>query len=181
MLLVTASSVVLPAYASTSSGGGGNFFSGLIQFISQKFGLDQTQVKTAVQSYKQQQKANRPTPSASQSAAMQQKMQDMQKKRLDTLVTQGKITSDQETAIITELNALHTKYLTTSGQTRQQMQTNMKNMQTDWQTWAKANNIDPTLINPGPGFGGRGGPGGWGGPGRHGFGKWNKTTPTPTP
>jgi hypothetical protein len=180
ILFAVTFSAALPAYASTgTSASGGNFFSGLVQFISQKFGLDQTQVKSAVQDYEKQQKANRPMPSASQIQAMQQKMQNAEKKRLDMLVTQGKITADQETAIIAELNTLRTKYMTnTSEQTKVETQTqreqNFKNMESDWTTWAKNNNIDPALITPGPmmepGSFGRG----------HGFEHKNWVSPTPT-
>ena len=35
-----------------------NFFQELVQFISQKFGLDQTQVQSAVTQFQQQRKAN---------------------------------------------------------------------------------------------------------------------------
>ena len=39
---------VPPAYAQGTTPASGNFFSGLIQFISQKFGLDQTKVKSCM-------------------------------------------------------------------------------------------------------------------------------------
>lgn len=170
LMFGTTVSTVIPAYAASPTGGGGNFFSGLIQFIAQKFGLDQNQVKSAVQQYSAQNKKVMPTPDPA-------KAQAMEKTRLDKLVTAGKITSGQETAIINELAALRLKYPATSGETPQVRKQNFQDMQNDWKTWAQSNGIDPTLIMPGPGFGGPGAMRMHGG-----FrGKRNWVTPTPTP
>ncbi|HSX40443.1 MAG TPA: hypothetical protein VLF68_02415, partial [Candidatus Saccharimonadales bacterium] len=159
--LFSTASVAVPAYAA-SGNTGGNFFSGLIQFLSQKFNLDQNQVKSAVTDFKNQHKQN-----------VQQTMQDREKARLDKLVTQGKITSAQETAIISELSALRTKYNlgNKTNETPQQRKQDFRNFQNDWNTWAKSQGIDPTLIMPL----------GRMGMGERGFGKWGKLSPTPTP
>ena len=152
------------------------FFQGLMQYIEQKFGLDKTQVQTAVNEYKQKQSATitpRPTMSAAD-------MQAREKTRLDKLVSSGKITSAQETAIIDELNTLHTKYNPDSmkNMTADQRKTQMQAMQSDLKTWAQAQGIDPTIIMQG-GMGRRGGPGmGMGKGGRWGG---NKPSITPTP
>jgi polyhydroxyalkanoate synthesis regulator phasin len=167
VIFVSGTAGVAPAYASFGNFGGGNFFTGLIQFISQKFGLDQNQVKTSVQQYVAQNKKTMPTPDPT-------KIQTMEQNRLDKLVSSGKITSEQEGAIINELAALRLKYPATSGQTPQERKQNIQNMQNDWKTWAQNNGIDPTIIMAGPGFmfGGM----------RGGFrGKRNWITPTPTP
>jgi len=134
-----------------------NFFQGLVQFISQKFGLNQDQVKAAVTDYSNQQKAT-----------MQQNMQNREKSRLDALVKSGKITADQEQAIITEMAALQAKYNPanmknlTPAQRKQQMQ----DRQSDLKTWATQQGIDLSILMPpmGAGMGkGRGGGfrGGW--------------------
>ena len=149
------------AHAQTNTGT--NPLQGLVQMIAQKFGLDQNQVQSVVTTYKAQQKQN-----------MQQNRQNRQKTRLDNLVKTGKITSDQETAIINELATLKTKYSTanfknmTAAQRKQQLQ----NEQNDINTWAKSQNIDPKYVMPGMGMMGgmRGMHKGWG----------NKPTPTPT-
>lgn len=153
------------AYAQGTSNGGGNFFSGLVSFISQKFGLEKSQVQTAVNEYKTQQKGK-----------MVQNMEDREKKRLDTLVSQGKITSEQETAIINELKSLKTKYkigVKDSNQTPEERASNVQSFQNDLKTWAASQNIDVSLIMPIGGMMGKG-------MGHKGFGLW-KNKPTVTP
>ena len=160
----------MPAFAAGNGWMGSNFFTNFVNFFSQKFGLDKTQITNAMTDFHKQQMANttpRPTPT-------QQQMDAREKARLDPLVTSGKITADQETAIIAEFDALHAKYPFTPGQTPDQRKTEVQNMQNDWKTWATANNIDPTITGP---FGGM-----MVGHGRgFGRGNWGKTTPTPTP
>jgi len=152
-----------PAYAASGDFWGGNFFSGLIQYIAQKFGLDKTKVQTAVNDYQQQKKATitpRPTMSP-------QDRQTAEKKRLDPFVTQGKITADQENAIIAELETVRTKYKLDSNLTSDQRKTEMQNMQNDLKSWAQSQGIDSTYVLPmfGPGRGGGNGFRGRRGPG----------------
>jgi hypothetical protein len=160
ILLGSVVSIPVQAYAANGFMGGGNFFSNLITFISQKFGLDKTLVQNAVTEFQNQQKAYiTPRPTLSP-----QEIQDREKQRLDPLVKSGKITQDQENAIITEQAALNTKYPFTGQRqmTADQRKTLMTNRQNDWTTWAKANGIDPTIV----------GQFGMGGPGvKRGFGR----------
>ena len=143
-------------YAANGTTGGGNFFSGLITFIAQKFGLDKTKVQTAVQDYQKQVKATitpRPT-------LTPQQMEETEKKRLDPFVTQGKITQAQEDAILAELTTVRSKYTFTANETQDQRKTQKTNMQNELKTWAQGQGIDPTyLMSPlgrGPGGGGKG-------------------------
>jgi ribosomal protein L3 len=137
-----------------------NPFSGLIQFISQKFGLDQNKVQSAVTDYKTQQKQN-----------FQKNQEQNEKNRLDALVKQGKITSDQEQAIINELAALKTKYNPSNFKnlTADQRKQQITAEQAELKAWAQSQGIDPTYITPGFGRGFRGMHKGW------------NITPTPTP
>ncbi len=99
---------------------------------------------------------------------MQQNNQNRLKSRLDTLVSQGKITSAQEQSILDEIASLQTKYNlgNQNGQTKQQIMQNFQNYQNELKSWLQSQNIDPTLIMAGPGMGRRGG--------------WRKNiTPTP--
>jgi len=150
-----------------------NFFQGLIQFIEQKFGLNQAQVQTAVNQYKAQVKATitpRPTLTPDQ-------IQAQEKARLDKLVSSGKITSAQETLILNELSTLNGQYPLT-GLTGTQRRTQMQAMQTAFKAWATSNNINLAYI---PMFGGMGGPrGGMYGGFRGRFGPKPSVTPTPT-
>jgi hypothetical protein len=167
-ILLTAAA---PAFAqTTNSQSHVGFFQGLIQFIEQKFGLDQNQVQSAVQQYKSQRSATitpRPT-------LTQEQMSNREKARLDKLVSNNKITSAQETAILNELSAEQSKY-NLSSETPQQRRSSMQSMRSDLQTWAQANSINPMYVMP---FGAmRGGKGMM--PGRHGG--WNPSgTPAPS-
>lgn len=169
-LLTTVAFAAPVAFAqSTSTTSQPNFFQGLIQFITQKFGLDKTQVQTAVNDYKAQNKPSpRPTLTPDQ-------IQAREKARLDKLVSAGKITGDQETAIINELNTLNGQFPLT-GLTGTQRKTQMQAMQNALKTWATSNNINITYVTPM--FGGMNGS-------RGGFrGHWGpkpSVTPTPTP
>jgi hypothetical protein len=150
--------IILPAALITVVGGGlilgvkqvsaqigQNPFTGLVQYLSQKFGLNQSEVQSAVSDYQKQQ------------------MQNREQTRLDKLVSNGKITSAQEQAIIAELAALKTKYTPAD----------FKNEQAELKSWAQSQGIDPTLVIPGFGMGGR----------RGGMkGNWpGHPSPTPTP
>lgn len=131
-----------PAYAAQGGMRGGNFFSDFITFISQKFGLDKTQVQTAMQDFQKQKQAMippRPTLSP-------QQMQDAEKKRLDPFVTQGKITQPQEDAIIAELATLRAKYMFDANTTPDQRKTQMAAMQNELKTWEQAQGINPSYV-----------------------------------
>lgn len=162
--LTTVLFVAPAAFAQTNTGNGRpNFFQGLIQFIEQKFGLNQTQVQSAVNEYKAQVKATI-TPRPTQTP---QQIQAREKARLDKLVAAGKISGDQETSILNELSTLSTQY-NLSGLTGTQRETEMQAMQTAFKAWATNNNINIAYVMP---FGGMYGRGGF-------RGHWG---PTPTP
>jgi polyhydroxyalkanoate synthesis regulator phasin len=146
--------VVPQIYAQTPGGSHLNFFQELVQFFSQKFGLDKTQVQSALTDFKNQQKANvtpRPTLSPQQTS-------DREKSRLDQLITGGKITADQETAILNELATLRTKYNlgSQSGLTPDQRKTQMTNMRSEIVSWAQSQGIDSSYVMGGFGNGGNG-------------------------
>lgn len=132
-------------------------FSGLAQAIASKFNLNQTDVQNEINSFMQQHRAD-----------MTKNMQDREKVRLDKLVTAGKITSDQETAIINEYTSLRDKYGpgAMQGKTLQQRIQAKSDERNELIAWAKAQGIDQKYVLP---FGGM----------RHAD-KWNQPTATPS-
>ncbi|HEX7042088.1 MAG TPA: hypothetical protein VF189_02470 [Patescibacteria group bacterium] len=154
---------VAPAYAATNTAVHQNFWDSLVSFFTQKFGLDQNQVKTAVTEFQAQHKAQ-----------VEQNAQNREKTRLDKLVSQGKITSSEEQAILDELSKLQQEYSSSSLQnmTPQEKRQAFKKEHQELLDWAKGQNIDPNLVLPGFGMG---------------RGKfmmhrgWFGTSPTPTP
>ncbi len=161
--LILVSVVALGVNQVHAQSNGNNFYSGLVQAIAQKFGLDQGQVQAVVDQYHTQQKQN-----------MQQNMQQREQDRLDKLVQDGKINATQKQAILDELAALKSKYNPanfknmTADQRKQQFQA----QQDEINTWAKSQGIDPSYLMPSFGKGGRG---------MFGAGRWVKHQPSPTP
>ena len=96
-------------------------FSGLAAAIAQKFNLNQSDVQSIITSYRKTANEN------------------FTKNRLDALVSSGKITSTQETAIINELAALKTKYMNSG-------KGNFKNMLIEFKSWLTSQNIDPSIL-----------------------------------
>jgi len=112
---------------------------GLAQALASKFHLNQSDVQTEISSYIQQHKDD-----------LQQKMADRQKARLDTLVSQGKITTAQETAILNEYKTLQTQYgpAALTGKTFAQKIQAKKDERNALTTWANSQGIDPQYVLP---------------------------------
>jgi uncharacterized protein YjaZ len=112
---------------------------GLAQAIASHFNLDQTQVQQFIADFREQ------------------KMQGMEDQRLTNLVSQGKITNDQKTAIENEITSLKSKYLSNlQNMTPDQRRQAMQSFRTDFEAWLKSQNIN---LNFGHAFymGGKGG------------------------
>lgn len=152
----------VPAYAATNTTTNQtNFFTGLVQFLAQTFHLDQTQVQNAVNTYTTQKKAT-----------MQQNMQDREKKYLDSLVTQVKITSSQEQQILEEQAKLRSEYNPANfkNMTADQRKQEFQKERAEIKAWSQSTGIDTKYLSPG--FGMR----------MHMFNKWNNNTaPTSVP
>lgn len=110
-------SAVNLAYAQSNNS---NAVSGLAQAIAQKFNLDATQVQNVINTFRTSNHSNRVQTLSS---------------RLDVLVQQGKITSEQKQTIIDEVNKLMSE-----------KQTSMMTRITEFKTWAQSQGIDPNLI-----------------------------------
>lgn len=132
----------LPVYAQTPTQTPTKvaFFDGLVKFIADKFNLDQEQVKSAINEYQ-----------ASHQAEMQKKREIEMKSRLDQLVKDGKITQEQETAIIAEMKVLQDKYKvgTKDSMSPQDHKAQFDAMREEIQAWSKEHNIDAKYLMPG--------------------------------
>jgi hypothetical protein len=141
----------------------GSPFSGLVEMIATKFGLDKNQVQSVFDQYQAQRRQT-----------IDQDRLQRQKDRLDKLVQDGKITETQKEAILSKLADLKTKYTSdsfrnlTPAEKMQQINAEREEIK----SWATAQGIDPAYIMPGFGWYGEGM--------RHGW-KWTAITPTPTP
>lgn len=148
IFLISGSLILTPksAYAAYGHFGGGNFFTNFIEFISQKFGLDKTLVQNAVADFRKQE-ASKITPRPTMDPA---DWQAREKIRLDKLVSDGKITTAQEAAILAEMITLRAKYPFNpeKGDDRDDRKKQMSGFQADWKAWATANNIDPNIVWP---------------------------------
>lgn len=179
-LVATVLLTVTPAIANAQTTNGQShtgFFQGLLQFIENEFGLNKSQVQSAVQQYKTERNATiTPRPTMTQA-----QMQAREQSRLDKLVSSGKINSTQEQSILSELATVQSQYNWSSLQndTPSQRQSQIQAMQNTLKTWAQSQGINPMYVMP---FGGmRGGRGMMRGHG--GRGNWGNPTgaPTPTP
>jgi|GEM_PF-815575 len=116
-----------------------NPLSGLAHAIAQKFNINQNDLQSVINQYLKQRQTT-----------MLQNVENRQKKRLDNLVKQGKITSAQEQAIIAEAAKLRNEYplssFTTMNQT-QRKQTFQKE-RNELIDWAKSQGIDPKYVLP---------------------------------
>jgi hypothetical protein len=150
MLVVLGSSVMLvpAAYAQTPTPtqSHGNFFGGFLDFFAQKFGIDKAQVQSAAKEYRAKVKATiTPHPTLTVQA-----LEDREKARLDKLVTAGKITAAQETAILSELTSIRAKYgpEVMKNMTADQRKANLQAMQNELKAWATAQHINLAYVMP---------------------------------
>jgi hypothetical protein len=163
--------ILIPAFAIIIGGGsllgvsslvhaqsGSGPFSGLAQTIASKFGLSQSDVQSAINTYMQQQRKT-----------MMQNMQQRLQNKLNQEEQQGQITTGQESAILTELSSLKSQFNPSSfkSMTQQQRQQAFQTEKNNLQSWAQSQGINMSLIPFGFGMG-------------HGrFGHRPNVTPTP--
>ena len=107
----------------------------LVQKIADKFGLKQEDVKAVFDEHHKE---------------MEMQMQKKQDERLDQLVKDGKITSDQKTLIINKMNELkaeHEKdFEEFKNLSKDQIKAKMEARHAELNIWAKENGIDPQYL-----------------------------------
>ncbi len=121
----------------------GNSSGALAQTIAQKFGLDKTQVQSAIDEFRQTKFITR-----------QQRMEESKMKRLDILVSTGKITTEQKEAILTEQAKLEKEHPADSfkNMTPEERKKIFDIERSEIGVWAKALGIDQRYIKMGLGL-----------------------------
>jgi uncharacterized protein (DUF305 family) len=114
-----------------------NFFQGLVDKLASTFNLDKARVQTVVEEYHEQNHAER-----------QAEMQKRQEERLNTLVTEGKITEAQKQAIIAKTAELKRNFdpAAMRNMTKEQRKAAMEQKRTELESWAQSQGIDPQYI-----------------------------------
>ena len=122
--------------ANTAAQSGQSLYSGLAQALASKYDLNQPDVQIFITTY------------------MQQRQED----QFDQLVSQGKITGTQKTAILNELSTAKGQYfpVSTKYMTPDQWQQAFQNELNRLTAWAKSQGINPLYVIPFDGMGGYG-------------------------
>jgi len=122
-------------YAQTA---GTNKSSALVQMIAQKFGLDQGQVQSVFDQYRQDQRNQ-----------MQQKRQQNLEDSLSQALKDGKINETQKQAILARFGELKTNNDPNNfkNMAPDQRKEAFANRQNDLKTWAQSQGIDPTVLS----------------------------------
>lgn len=141
-LLITA--LVITTLAAGAVGAQGAFATStssnptLVQMIANKFGLNQSDVQQVFDQYKQQHAQN---------------MQQNYQARLDQLVKDGKLTSDQEKLILDEHQKLMTEHASDfqniKSMAKDQRKNILSSIHQEISVWSKANNIPVRYLLPG--------------------------------
>ena len=136
MMAVTIGGAALLAVTRVSAQSS-NKSAGLVQAIAQKLNVDQSQVQSVVDQFRQDHKTK-----------MQQNMQQREEQHLTKLVQDGKLTDAQKQAILNELASLKTKYnpdnfKNLSGDDRKKQ---MQAMKDELKSWFQSQGIDQNLI-----------------------------------
>ncbi len=120
-------------------------FSGLVDTIAQKFGLDKSKVQSTVDEYREKHQQER-------QQMMQQKIED----KLSQYVKDGKITETQKQAILKKHQELRNKFNpeTMRNMTQDERKKAMDEKQAEIKSWAEAQGIDPNYFMFGFGRGG---------------------------
>ncbi|HEY2004065.1 MAG TPA: hypothetical protein VGH44_03025 [Candidatus Saccharimonadia bacterium] len=121
--VLTAGAVGVSQVSAASSSGSGQT---LAQRISSAFGLDQSKVQSVIDQYRTDQQSQAET-----------KYEQM----LTDAVSQGKLTSAQKDAILTEHNKLGSELAAAQGKTGTDRRTALQQVRTEANTWSKQNNL----------------------------------------
>lgn len=142
-----------PVYAQDTTAGRQNFFYSIFHKIMRKFGFEKTQQNSEnVQTQMGQDDQAPPTgATGDRPNGTPQGARQTDEERLAELVTAGKITETQKTAILAEIKTVRAKYMSTPSTTpdpskKDGIAENMKLMNAELTAWAKAQGIDMSYV-----------------------------------
>ncbi len=112
----------------------------IVSAFAQRFGLPKDQVQSFFDEFRSQRKLH-----------IMQNMQARFEDRLSRLVTEGKITSDQKSAILNEVSSLKVKYNLDSLNTMSltDRKKTLQSFSSDLKSWAKSQGINISLLRLG--------------------------------
>lgn len=111
--------------------------SGLVQAITQKFGLNQSEVQSVFDQYHEQQREEK-------QVQMQQRLEE----RLNSDVESGKLTTEQKKLILEKFSQLEQERENESfaNMTQEERRQELEKRKADLQSWAESQNIDPSYL-----------------------------------
>ncbi|MBI2442455.1 MAG: hypothetical protein HYV40_00930 [Candidatus Levybacteria bacterium] len=112
-------------------------YSGLVETLAQKFGLDKAQVQTVIEEYHKDNHQK-----------MEQKMQERMEDKLNQAVKDGKLTEDQKKALLEKLSSLHEEKDSEefNNMTPEERRKEMEKAHDELESWAKEQGIDLTDL-----------------------------------
>lgn len=113
----------------------GNYAS-IVQKIAEKFNLNEADVQAVFDEEREEHRAD---------------MQARWAERLDDLVNDGRITTQQKQAILDKHEEMHNKMLEWKDLSHEERRKNMQKLHEDFKTWAEGEGIDLPFLGP---FGG---------------------------
>ncbi len=119
--------------------------SSLIQKIAEHFGLNQDEVQTVFDEYRQEEHTQR-----------QAEMQSRREEQLSQAVSDGKITEDQKTAILAKEAEMQQQMANLQDLSMDERRSQMESLHDEMKTWFESQGIDQSVIGRGD-FGRRNG------------------------
>ena len=116
---------------------GGEFHEGLVQRLTEKFGLNQTEVEEVMSEYRGEHRGQ-----------MQAERQSQREESLSQAVSDGKITQAQKDSYLAKMAELQANRPALADLTPEEHQANKESHRAEMETWAEANGLDLDDLHP---------------------------------